>query len=379
MKYETERVASQFYEGVWLNPASCIETPEIQLDKKDKILYFGVYTTKGNLLIKYGNAPSKIVITNEVLTHSNFYYKNGDKSVVFTRPIGPPGESQIPFGYDDKMLKKSLPQAVLCLELKFPDYFNRKQYNRLFAIGIVTLLTLIISIIIYLLKKTQEYRLKMLEQMEMAHLGEVSRLLSHEIKNPLSAIRIQTSLLRMILSPHQLEEVNIIDEEISRLGLLTQRISDFIVDPYGNPELVALDYFIPEIMKRFNYPIHFSNTSNKKQTIMIDKERLRTIIENIIKNAIESYANQNDPESMPVIITLNEDNGLIIVSFQDKGKGFSPGALGKLFTPFFTDKPGGSGIGLFLVKRFTEAALGQIKINSSEGQGTEVILFFRRK
>ena len=129
---------------------------------------------------------------------------------------------------------------------------------------------------------------KLAAQQQLAQLGEASRTLSHEIKNPLSAIRIQTGILRKTLPEANRDDLRIIEEEVSRLNLLTDRIGDFLRDPLGQPEQINLDAFVREMILRYDRRISYTNEADPELQIRFDRQRLRSVLENLLSNALES-------------------------------------------------------------------------------------------
>ena len=158
---------------------------------------------------------------------------------------------------------------------------------------------------------------------------------------------------------------------------MTNRISDFVRNPLGSPEKLTLSSFIKDLLKRFNTPVTFTHTTTDN-AILFDRERLRSVIENVINNAIESQQSDENTGNIPIEMELNEDKKYFILSVYDRGPGILPDKKEKVFDPFYTTRAKGSGIGLSITKRFLEANKGKITIISRDGGGTEVRLFFRR-
>lgn len=267
---------------------------------------------------------------------------------------------------------------LLYFELNASSYFLQMRLYRLIGFFVSFFLLVVMIGLILLYRKNQEYRRKLVSREQLVRLGEMARILAHEIKNPLGAMRIQTGYLKKLLPDKYIKELFLIDEEIDRLSLLTNRISDFVRDPLGNPEKIVLSRFIRNLLKRFSFTIDFKN-SIINDTIVFDRERLRSIIENIINNAIESQQIENAEKSDPVIIELYEENDYIILAVFDRGAGITPEIKEKIFDPFFTTRTQGSGIGLSITKRFLEANNGKIDLYSRNEGGTEVRLYFRRQ
>ena len=155
------------------------------------------------------------------------------------------------------------------------------------------IIIIISTLFIVLYRKNLEYRKKIESQEQLAQLGEIARTLSHEIKNPLGAIRMQTGYLRRLLhkddnSKSKIERLSIIEEEVQRLALLTNRIGDFLRDPVGTPIKIELCSFMNDMIKRFDWHINLNKQTESRVHVLADLDRLRSVVENLLRNAIES-------------------------------------------------------------------------------------------
>ena len=126
-------------------------------------------------------------------------------------------------------------------------------------------------------------------------MGEAARTLTHEIRNPLSAIRLRTGLLRRARPPALEPELDVIDDEVRRLAVLADRVNDFIRDPVGQPELVNLADELPALAGRFA-ALRVESPEGPLR-VRIDRERLRSVVENLIRNAID--ASQDNAGATP--------------------------------------------------------------------------------
>jgi two-component system sensor histidine kinase HydH len=228
------------------------------------------------------------------------------------------------------------------------------------------------TLIGFLYWRNAAYRKKLSAQQQLVRLGQVSRTLSHEIRNPLSAIRIQTGILKKTLPESGGEELKVIDEEVQRLALLTERVGDFLRDPLGSPEKIELAGFIRELTRRCERPIAFASQAQAGVRARVDPQRFRSVLENLIRNAIESMEGRETRRSpAPVEIFLAARKGRVEISVLDRGRGIPPELRDRIFDPFTTGKVRGSGIGLSICRRFVEAAGGRISLSDRPGGGTE--------
>jgi signal transduction histidine kinase len=105
----------------------------------------------------------------------------------------------------------------------------------------------------------------------------------------------------------------------------------------------------------------------------MDADRLRSVLENVIRNALEA-GGPEDAVAASVEKVKTGGRTLIVISIIDQGKGISGENLKRVFDPFFTSKSTGTGIGLSICKRFVEAANGYITLESRETGGAKVTI-----
>ena len=101
-----------------------------------------------------------------------------------------------------------------------------------------------------------------------------------------------------------------------------------------------------------------------------DVQQIKQVLVNLIKNALQVM-----PNGGKLTLRTRQNVHWIWVSIIDTGKGMSPEQIKNLFTPFFTTRTNGSGIGLMIVQRIIRAHQGRIEIESQEGHGTEFRIF----
>ncbi len=215
--------------------------------------------------------------------------------------------------------------------------------------------------------------------------GEVARRLAHEIKNPLTPIQLSAERLKLRFSDKLIEkDKEVIDKStetiISQVKALKTMVDDFSqYAKSSQQQLVELDLnkLVKEVMYLYqDYPsnadIHM-NLAPEQMYILGDSLRLRQLLHNLVKNAIEACVDQ--PGN--VYLETREMDGMVILSVKDDGIGFDQDQMGKIFEPYVTTKSKGTGLGLAIVKKIIEEHHGKIAIYS-EGkmQGAEVVIQF---
>ncbi len=345
---------------------------------EENVSGIGVYSSMGRRVLSLGNVPMTIPLDRfsssmELINKSNpntgvATYNRSTKMIEYIR------FSRLTILLDTGQLTLT-ESGLLPTPIDFPDVlyliFDGEAYHqRLVVIGGIGISSTLVLIGLFLLvlniyRSNRRYRETIAKQESLVNLGQAARTLTHEIKNPLSAITIQLALLKKTLPGEYDGDLIVIDQELNRLTQLTNKVSDFLRNPLGNPVQVDLNDLLLSLIKCFDKPISFS--SEKRHYITFDEDRARSVFENLLKNAVES-AGDGDPQ-VEVKITVGKRN-LLHVFIMDRGEGIAPAELRKIFDPFFTTKIHGSGIGLSISRQFVKARGGNLRLYRREGGGT---------
>jgi two-component system, NtrC family, nitrogen regulation sensor histidine kinase NtrY len=201
---------------------------------------------------------------------------------------------------------------------------------------------------------------------------ELSRILAHEIKNPLTPIQLTIQRLEEKYETERQkfeaifpESVKIINQEINNLQKLAYSFSNFAKNI--NPEFsdFNLRSNLEELLSSYqhNYSINLSCSTD--QIITFDRTHFYQVITNILQNAIDAIE-----ENAEIVICCEEKDENIIIKISDNGKGIEPEFLPKIFEPYFTRKKKGTGLGLALVKKLVELNNAEISVESEIEKGT---------
>ncbi|MGQ9701389.1 MAG: sensor histidine kinase [bacterium] len=192
---------------------------------------------------------------------------------------------------------------------------------------------------------------------------EFSAYIAHEFRNSLATI---TGLARLIQkgkkNPEEiLKECNIMESLISNLLEYARPVKLI------KSEFVLSD-LLTEAIKKVEIPTNITMESEYRYSgkIYADYELLLSAMINIIKNSVEAITTNGKIK----ITTMNEMD-IVIISISDTGKGIPEENLKNIFSPFYTNKKGGTGLGLAFVKKVIELHNGTITVNSRINQGTE--------
>ncbi len=209
---------------------------------------------------------------------------------------------------------------------------------------------------------------------------EMAKQIAHEIKNPLTPMKLSVQhLLRSWKDNKEnfdenLEKVtHTLIEQIDNLSFIASEFSNFAKMPKAFNEGINI---VDKIRNSLNL---FANTENvdfvfehESEDILVfaDKEQLSRVFINLLKNAIQSIP-ENRHGKVGISLVLN--GKMVRVSITDNGKGIPEDLQGKLFTPSFTTKSSGMGLGLSIVKNIIESFGGSITFNTKVNHGTTFI------
>ena len=213
---------------------------------------------------------------------------------------------------------------------------------------------------------------------------------AHELGNPLNSLTIHLQLIERRLKKLQLakegdaaslaDSIRICEEEVRRLDGI---VSNFLeaIRPRApdlaetNPTDVLAEVLRFQQGELADRGITVeAETPNDLPTVMADRNQLKQVFFNLIKNAVEAMA-----PGGKLHIRSRADDDSVFLLFGDSGSGIKQEDLGRLFQPYHTTKVGGHGLGLMIVQRIMREHGGQIGIESKEGVGTVVTLQFPRK
>ena len=218
----------------------------------------------------------------------------------------------------------------------------------------------------------------------LALVGEMAAGIAHEIRNPMASISGSIEILKEGLAWDSTENqlMAIVSREIDRLN---QLISDFLL--FARPKKTKLRTFdlnqvIMESLALFkNGPRWNENVSVLTHfldsvTIESDPDQIKQVLWNLFLNACDAMPDGGilDIGTKWVFETPESTNKNVAIVIHDTGDGFDPITLPKLFTPFFTTKEGGSGLGLATVKRIIDQLQGRISGSNHPDGGAEIAI-----
>ncbi|MDO4936347.1 MAG: ATP-binding protein [Sutterellaceae bacterium] len=224
--------------------------------------------------------------------------------------------------------------------------------------------------------------------------GEVARRLAHEIKNPLTPIRLAAERLEFKLAD-KLDEhdaallkrtSNTIVTQVDALKQMVNDFRDFAKLPTASLKPANLADIIAEAVELYaSGGTHVDiKIDSDLPMILADSAQLKQVLHNLIGNAIDSTAEVKKPEISLSVVKVAKTSGLVRtvrMILEDNGPGFTPSILAHAFEPYVTTKPTGTGLGLPMVKKIIEEHHAKITLSNKTDMhdnvlGARVVVIF---
>lgn len=209
---------------------------------------------------------------------------------------------------------------------------------------------------------------------------EMAKQVAHEIKNPLTPMRLSVQSFQRRFDPADPEAKEKVTEfsqtiiqQIDTMTTIASAFSDFAKMPVAKKEPLNIVDIVKHAVDIFSetYISFFS----EKDTIIaqLDKTQLIRVITNLVTNANQALTEVDNPK---IEVNIREEEEAVIISVADNGKGISDTLKDKVFEPKFTTKTSGMGLGLPMIRNIIEAYGGTIRFISEEGKGTVFTVCF---
>lgn len=210
---------------------------------------------------------------------------------------------------------------------------------------------------------------------------EMAKQVAHEIKNPLTPMKLSIQHLLRIYDPNdpnseqKLQKVaNSIIEQIDALTKIANEFSNFAKMPRPHEETLDLLPILENVIEVFKQEADCEivlQSELKKVLVNADKDQMIRTFNNLLKNAIQSIPAERKGK---ITIRLDKLESMIRIAMEDNGVGIPPEKKSKIFVPYFTTKTTGTGLGLAMVKQIVENHNGTIYFETEENKGTTFII-----
>ncbi len=215
--------------------------------------------------------------------------------------------------------------------------------------------------------------------------SEMARRLAHEIKNPLTPIQLSAERLQRKLDGHVEADcqplldryTHTIVQQVEAMKSMVNSFTEYARAPNPNPEQISLNDLISEVAElyraqRGRVDIRL-DMDDKMMMIQADPVRLRQLIHNLLKNALEAVGEEG---WVRVATRCMEEYGChyVELTVEDSGPGIGEEVMDALFEPYVTTKTGGSGLGLAIVKKIVDEHNGLVWVENPDGAGARFIV-----
>jgi len=210
----------------------------------------------------------------------------------------------------------------------------------------------------------------LIEAEKIASIGQISAGLAHELKNPLTSLKMLFQAFREQpdMTP---EDAEVITGEIEKMESIIENFMGFARERGLRLEDVSIEDVIERVIALATYDIENAGITVHKEmietlpVIRADRSMLEHLLLNLVINAVHAM-----PDGGEIRISGKSDEGYVEIMVWDRGKGIPQDIRSKIFNPFFTTKEGGTGLGLSIAYNIVKSHGGRLFFNSNEGSGT---------
>lgn len=224
------------------------------------------------------------------------------------------------------------------------------------------------------------YEKKLNQKDKMESLGRLVSGIAHEIRNPLTAIKTYIDLLPMKYDNEKFRNkmTNQVPKEIDRLNNLLSELLDYSKPKKMKKENIQAkdlidgvrEFFIEELEnKNIKLDCHVDDVN-----IYGDRQQIKQVLINLLINSVQAIEDGGN-----IKLKLKEEGDLIVTTIEDNGEGIEEKDLKNIFDPFYTTKPAGTGLGLFISYKYIKENKGEVKISSKKGEGTKIDIIFKKR
>lgn len=232
-----------------------------------------------------------------------------------------------------------------------------------------------------MLKKLEESKQELAKSEKVSAWREMARQVAHEIKNPLTPMKLtiqqlqRTMMVRDLPNGERIQRTfDTLIDQIDNISDIATSFSDFAKMPLPKNELFEITSVLDKAAALYadDDKVTLRREIQSGETNVIgDRQLTGRIITNLIINGIQSVPPTRRPE---ITLKLHRDDGKVYIEVHDNGMGIPEGIRNKVFLPNFSTKQGGSGLGLAIAKRGVEHAGGTIWYETEEDKGTSFFM-----
>ncbi|MCX8181896.1 MAG: ATP-binding protein [Candidatus Methanomethyliaceae archaeon] len=226
----------------------------------------------------------------------------------------------------------------------------------------------------YLEELVEERTKELREKDRLAAIGQTAIMVGHDLRNPLQVMKnivylLSEKITKADFDPKSkteiLDRLRIMDRQIWYMNKIVLDLQDLSKERKVAPTPMNPKPLLEELVEQVPSNIKVVMNVDEKPSAFLDEYILRRVCSNLILNAIQAM-----PNGGTLTITANTEGDHFVIRIGDTGSGIPKEILDRLFTPFFTTKAKGMGLGLAVSKKLVEAHGGTISVESEVGKGT---------
>ncbi len=212
-------------------------------------------------------------------------------------------------------------------------------------------------------EKTKE----ILKAERLSAIGELSGRLAHDLRNPLSVIKMSIDLMeknshdKKLSDPQVTKRIDLIQKSVDRIAHQVEDVLDFVRNSPLKLTQISVKELVENSVKRLNVPNYIKiKIPDNDEQIYCDPIKMDAVFTNLLINSIQELPNGGN-----IKVDINRKDTFVSIDFIDSGKGISEDELEKIFEPLYTTKQQGTGLGLSSCKNIIEQHLGSLSVKNN--------------
>jgi two-component system sensor histidine kinase HydH len=226
------------------------------------------------------------------------------------------------------------------------------------------------------LRELEALREEVERERHLASLGRLAAGVAHEVRNPLSSLKGFAQLFRARFAPGSQEErhADIMIEEVERLDRVVEELLDFARPSRPDRGPTDVNALVRESVELVSEDAAFRKISVQTRlgenlpAALVDARQIRQALLNLLLNGIEA-AGDGGTVTIETAAAPGAGGG-VTIGVRDNGPGMEPDEIQRIFEPFYTTKPDGTGLGLTIVSRILEQNGARVSVTSAKGRGS---------
>ncbi len=226
-------------------------------------------------------------------------------------------------------------------------------------------------------ERMEEAHRRLLQAEKLASIGRISATIAHEIRNPLTSVKmnIQKLLQESQLDEAEKEHLSVSQEGIAQIEKFIKEMLDFTRVSSLNRERFPIEQIVDEAVKMLAESLRQKRVILEKSAeanlpaVLVDADKMRQVFLNVLRNAWEAV---DEGGKIGLTLSCIQEDGIrkIRIRISDNGVGIPEKDWENIFEPFFTTKPSGIGLGLANARKIVEMHQGSIRVVKKRGRGT---------